>query len=267
MITVEKLKAYVGGENWPRILDLRGDDEVAGTPRLLPAAQRVTQRELVARLAADPGAREAFNVVVCQKGGPRAEAGASALRLAGFNVESLEGGVAAWLAGGGPSVSAEAIARLGPAPTRWATRARPKIDRVACPWLVRRFVDPRAEFHYVAAPVLFPAAALLEAEPFDADGARFTHAQDQCSFDAFVAAFDLRDPALDRLALIVRAADTGRLDLAPEAAGLVAISLGLSAACEKDERMIERAMTLYDGLYARLARADAESHNWPAAAA
>lgn len=263
MIAVENLMKRVGGEDWPRIFDLRGEDEAAATPRLLPAARRVAQKDLVATVAAAPGARAARHVVVCQKGGPRAEAGASALRLAGYEVESLEGGVSAWLAAGGASVSAAAVSRLAFSPSRWATRARPKIDRVACPWLIRRFIDPWAEFHYVAAPVLFDAATILGAEPFDAEGARLSHAGEACSFDAFIAEFDIRDAALERLALIVRAADTGRLELAPEAAGLVAISLGLSVASDRDERMLERAMAVYDGLYARFARAARETHNWP----
>lgn len=264
MIDIENLMKRVGGEDWPRVYDMRGDDEVAEAARLLPGARRVEQCALVATAAADGTPRDALRVVVCQKGGPRAEAAASALRRAGFNVESLEGGLRAWLEAEGPSVSAAAVARLGASPSRWATRARPKIDRVACPWLVRRFIDPQAEFHYVAAPTLLNAAALLGAEPFDADGAKLTHDGDRCSFDAFIAAFDIRDRALDGLALIVRGADTGRLDLAPECAGLLAMSLGLSAACERDEAMLERTMTLYDGLYARLAQATGETHAWPA---
>ena len=108
------------------------------------------------------------------------------------------------------------------------TRERPKIDRIACPWLVKRFIDPEAEFLYVPTPEVKRVAAEREAVPYDVPDVEFTHEGDLCSFDAFIRHFRLQDPALDELALIVRGADTGRLDLAPQAAGLLAISLGLS---------------------------------------
>jgi rhodanese-related sulfurtransferase len=258
-ISIETLTARLGTSRWPLLFDLRGDDEVEKIPRLLPAARRVTQADLLDAVAALPNARDRFVVVYCQKGGPRAEAAASALRVAGYPVQSLAGGVTAWVAAAGPTVSAQAVAA---APSRWITRARPKIDRIACPWLIRRFVDPHADFHYVDAATVFPAGLLLGAEPFDIEGARYSHDGEACSFDAFIKAFDIRDEALARVADIVRGADTARLDLAPEASGLLAMSLGLSAAYDSDEAMLERAMTLYDALYAHARHASGERHAW-----
>lgn len=260
MFAAEHLISTIGTAAQPRIYDMRGDDEVAATPRLLPGARRLSQSELLAAAAAD-GPRDVWRVVYCQKGGPRAEAAASMLRRAGYRVESLKGGIAQWLAEGGPTLSSAAVAALA-TPSRWVTRARPKIDRIACPWLVRRFVDPDAEFHYVATGTVFDAGRLIDAEPYDIEGARFSHDAEACSFDAFIKHFEIRDEALARVATIVRGADTGRLDLAPEAPGLLAMSLGLSATYERDDEMLERAMTLYDALYARARRAGKETHNW-----
>jgi rhodanese-related sulfurtransferase len=242
------------------VFDVRGDDEVAKTPRLLPAARRVSQTELLAAAS-----RGGLNVVYCQKGGPRAEAAAALLRAEGMRVESLQGGITAWLGARAPTICAERAARLA-RPSRWVTRARPKIDRIACPWLIRRFVDARAALYYVDAATVFDAAKLLGAEPYDIEGARYTHGGDGCSFDAFIEAFDMEDPALARVAAIVRGADTARLDLAPEAAGLLAMSLGLSAANASDETMLERAMALYDSLYSWARHASAERHDWPSKA-
>lgn len=260
MISTEQLIARIGTATLSRVYDMRGDDEVARTPRLVPGARRVSQGNLLATVGTEcaPGAPI---VVYCQKGGPRAESAASSLRNAGYNVESLIGGVTQWLAEDGPTVSSAEVSALS-SPSRWVTRARPKIDRIACPWLIRRFVDPRAEFHHVDAATVFDAARLLGAEAYDIEGAKFTHDGEACSFDAFIKAFDIKDEALMRVATIVRAVDTARLDLAPEAPGLLAMSLGLSAAHQRDEEMLERAMTLYDALYAWARRAIGERHNW-----
>jgi hypothetical protein len=116
----------------------------------------------------------------------------------------------------------------GQRPSRWVTRERPKIDRIACPWLILRFLDPRAEFHFIPAAEVVAAAKRLNAGPFDIPGVRFSHRGELCSFDAFISDFKLKDPALDGIARVARGADTGWLDLAPEAPGLLAVSLGLS---------------------------------------
>ena len=146
---------------------------------------------------------------------------------------------------------------------RFVKHARPKIDRIACPWLVRRFVDPAAEFHFVPPERVLAAAAELDAIPFDVVGVELSHAGGACSFDAFLKRYDLREPALERLAAIVRAADTGRLDQAPEAAGLLAVSLGLARCIDRDQQLLEAGMVLYDALYAWCETQPQEKHSWP----
>ena len=146
---------------------------------------------------------------------------------------------------------------------KWVTRERPKIDRIACPWLIRRFIEPDAEFIYVPADRVLEVAAAEDAVPYDIPGVEFSHAGEKCSFDAFLAEYELTDPALLQLAEIVRGADTSRLDLTPQSAGLFAISLGLSADFADDHEMLEHGMVMYDALYAWCRSCQSESHNWP----
>jgi hypothetical protein len=145
---------------------------------------------------------------------------------------------------------------------KWITRERPKIDRIACPWLIRRFVDPQAEFLYVPPASVTDEARRLEAIPYDVPDVELTHNGPLCSFDAFLKKYGLRDPALDRLADIVRAADTDALQKSPQAAGLLAISLGLSANIPDDQRMLEVGMTIYDALYTWCKHLENERHSW-----
>lgn len=147
-------------------------------------------------------------------------------------------------------------------PTRWVTRERPKIDRIACPWLIRRFIDPAAVFFYVPATHVFDVATREQAVAFDIPGGEFSHVGEACSFDAFIKRFDLQGDALAILARIVRGADTDRHALSPEAAGLHAISLGLAQNYEDDHALLEQGMILYDALYAWAGRARGERHNW-----
>jgi hypothetical protein len=147
-------------------------------------------------------------------------------------------------------------------PTRWVTRERPKIDRIACPWLILRFIDPRAELHYVPADRVMETARDLKAEPYDVPNVRFSHRGELCSFDAFIEDFNLGGDALKALATIVRGADTNRLDLAPQAAGLVAISLGLSRQFAEDHVMLHHGLTAYDALYTWAKGDRSEVHDW-----
>ncbi|MBI2312235.1 MAG: chromate resistance protein [Betaproteobacteria bacterium] len=133
---------------------------------------------------------------------------------------------------------------------RWVTRERPKIDRIACPWLIARFIDADAEFLYVPAGEVMQVARDTGAIPYDVPGVELGHRGDQCSFDAFLAKYRLTDPALAKLAVIVRAADTGNSGLAPEAAGLLAVSRGLSLNFTDDHQMLRQGMVIYDALYA-----------------
>ena len=145
---------------------------------------------------------------------------------------------------------------------KWITRERPKIDRIACPWLITRFIDKDAEFLYVAANNVLNVAEETGAIPYDIPGVEYGHVDELCSFDAFLRLHDLTDPALQDLAVIVRGADTGRLDLAPQCAGLLAQSLGLSALYADDHVMLRHGMTMYDAYYAWLRHARGETHHW-----
>jgi hypothetical protein len=146
---------------------------------------------------------------------------------------------------------------------KWVTRERPKIDRIACPWLIARFIDDDPEFLYVPTDKVLAVAEETDAIPYDVPGVELSHVGDRCSFDAFLAKYGLDDPALHHLAVIVRGADTSRLDLTPQSAGLVAISLGLSANVPDDHDMLRHGMVLYDALYAWCRDRQGETHNWP----
>ena len=149
---------------------------------------------------------------------------------------------------------------------KWVTRERPKIDRIACPWLIARFIDPEAEFLYVPAGEVLGVAATSCAIPYDIPGVEMSHVGELCSFDAFLGKYRLTDPALVQLAAIVRGADTARLDLAPQAAGLLAISLGLSHNYADDHAMLAQGMVLYDALYTWCRACQGETHDWRPAA-
>lgn len=146
---------------------------------------------------------------------------------------------------------------------RWVTREHPKIDRIACPWLILRFIESNAEFLYVPSEHVLKIAQETGATPYDVPGVELSHVGEFCSFDAFLAKYRLTEPALQRLALIVRGADTSRLDLAPQSPGLYAISLGLSANFSDDHEMLCHGLVVYDALYAWCARLQDETHNWP----
>ena len=145
---------------------------------------------------------------------------------------------------------------------QWITRARPKIDRIACPWLIRRFIDADAEFLFVPPAEVIPRAEATGAIPYDVEGVELSHVGPLCSFDALLTKYGLDDPALQELAVIVRGADTARPELAPQAAGLLAISLGLSQLYADDHEQLAQGMVIYDALYAWLTRARGESHSW-----
>jgi hypothetical protein len=145
---------------------------------------------------------------------------------------------------------------------KWVTRERPKIDRIACPWLIARFIDRDAEFLYVPAGEVLKVAEASGAIPYDIPGVEYGHRGALCSFDAFLDKHGLDNPALRQLAVIVRGADTDRLDLAPQCAGLLAVSLGLSKNFADDHEMLRHGMVMYDALYAWIENAQAERHNW-----
>ena len=207
-------------------------------------------------------------VVYCTHGHNVSEIAAARLATLGANVAMLEGGIEAYEKAGGIMVANDAPGvDVTAGPSVWVTRERPKIDRIACPWLIRRFIDPHALFHFVAAEWVKDVAEEMQAIPFDTDGVHYSHRGEECSFDTLLSDFGLSDPSLDHLARIVRGADTARMDLEPQAAGLLAISLGLSATEDDDLAQLEKGMIIYDALYGWCRHASHETHNWPATAA
>jgi rhodanese-related sulfurtransferase len=209
-------------------------------------------------------------VLACKAGHELSQTAAAILREQGVAASVLAGGYAAWNEAGLPLVARAALARFAPSPpSLWVTRRRPKIDRVACPWLLRRFIDPDARILFVDPPEVPAVARESGAVPFDIEGVELSHEGERCSFDTMLKLFGLEtEPSLARLALIVRGADTARPDLAPEAAGLHAVSLGLSAlAGDDDHGLLRQGFMVYDALFAWLRHAAAERHNWPAKAA
>lgn len=146
---------------------------------------------------------------------------------------------------------------------KWVTRERPKIDRIACPWLIARFIDQDPEFLYVPAGDVLKVAAETGAIPYDVPGVELSHIGDRCSFDAFLSKYGLTDSALIQVADIVRGADTSRLELTPQSAGLYAISLGLSQVFQDDHDMLKHSMVMYDALFAWCQHCQDETHNWP----
>lgn len=146
---------------------------------------------------------------------------------------------------------------------KWVTRERPKIDRIACPWLIARFIDSDPEFLFVPTQDVLSVAKTENAVPYDIPGVEMSHVGEHCSFDAFLKKYQLDDPALQQLAMIVRGADTARLDLAPQAPGLLAISLGLSHNFSDDQEMLAHGMVIYDALYSWCQACQSETHGWP----
>lgn len=259
-ISPEKLARLVGTPKGPLIIDVRDDEDFAAYPFLLPSSNRKPYAS-AQQWAADYRGR--WVVVLCKKGKKLSEGVAAWLRHAGALAETLEGGLDAWVAAGLPSVPVAALPASGAAGgTIWVTRSRPKIDRIACPWLIRRFIDPAASFLFVAAPEVEAVADRFGATPFDIEGVFWSHRGEECTFDVMVAEFGLEFPALHHLARIVRAADTDRNDLAPEAAGLLAASLGLSRMFSDDLEQLDAGMLLYDAFYRWARDATQEKHEW-----
>jgi hypothetical protein len=147
---------------------------------------------------------------------------------------------------------------------KWVTRERPKIDRIACPWLITRFIDEAPEFLYVPSEEVAAVSRRTGATAYDVPGVEMSHEGERCSFDAFLKKYELTDPALLQLALIVRGADTSRWELTPQSAGLYALSLGLSSVFADDHEMLRHGMVMYDALYAWCKSCQAETHHWPA---
>jgi rhodanese-related sulfurtransferase len=263
-ITAQQLSRLVGLPTTPIIVDVRMPDDFEADRRLLPGALR---RDFTKASTWAPDFAGQRVVVVCQKGLKLSQGAAAWLRHSGASAESLEGGFEAWKSAGAPLVKTEKIPPADEAGrTVWVTRARPKIDRIACPWLIRRFVDPKAVFLFVAPSEVPAVADRFKATPFDIEGVFFSHRGDNCTFDTMIEEFGLEWKPLDRLATIVRAADTARLDLVPQAAGFLAASLGLSRMFSDDLEQLEAGLLIYDAFYRWCRDATEETHNWPSTA-
>ena len=255
LITPTQAMRLIGTPDAPTLFDVRLPDDLDSLPRLVPTS-RIMPHGAVDGLTDPPGRA----VVVCMRGRKLSEGAAAVLRTKGWQAEVLEGGAEAWAAAGLPMIP-RAVVR---ATSLWVTRHRPKIDRIACPLLIRRFIDPAARFLFVAPSEVAAVADRFDAIPFDIEGVTISHRGELCSFDALLDDFHLHTEALDRLALVVRAADTDRHDLAPQAAGLLALSVGLSRMFREDLEQLEAGMRMYDALYRWARDGHEEGHDWPA---
>jgi rhodanese-related sulfurtransferase len=262
-ISIDKLARLIGTPHCPALVDVRTEDDFNAAPHLIPGAIR--------RPHADPSdwAREFAGhnaIVICRKGAKLSHGVAAWLRHAGIPADALEDGFEGWRQAALPLVPAAKLPPLDrQGRTVWVTRARPKVDRVACPWLIRRFVDPHAVFLFVTPTEVDGVAERFGATPFDVEGVHWSHRGDACTFDVMVEEFGLAIEPMLRLAAIVRGADTGRFEVAPQAAGLLAASLGLSRMYADDLAQLDAGMTLYDAFYRWCRDATEETHTWHSA--
>jgi len=262
-ISVSQLSRLVGLPGVPVLVDICIDDDFNADPRLIPTAFRHSFRDIAALV---PKLGSQAVIVVCQKGLKLSQGAAAILRDHGIAAKSLEGGIFAWRDAGQPLVPASKIPDCNDqGRTVWVTRQRPKIDRIACPWLVRRFIDRNAQFLFVDPSEVLNVADKFEATPFDIEGVHWSHRGELCTFDVMIEEFALQSEPMSRLATIVRAADTNRHELAPQAAGLMAASLGLSKMYDDDLAQLDAGMGLYDAFYRWSRDAVDEGHDWPAA--
>jgi len=260
-ITPAQLARLIATPDCPRIIDMRIDADFDDDPRLIPGASRWPHSQTDAL----PDGRK--YILYCQKGLKLSQGAAALLRTRGITAETLIGGQFAWRDAGLPMITARALPpRDLQGRTLWVTRQRPKIDRIACPWLIRRFIDPTARFLFVAPSEVFSVADKFNATAFDIEDTLFSHRGETCTFDTLLDEFSLSTPALSRLATIIRGADTNRHDLAPESAGLLAASLGLSRMYRDDQRQLDAGLALYDAFYRWARDATDEGHDWPAGA-
>jgi rhodanese-related sulfurtransferase len=252
----------------PLIVDVRRQEVYAQSPQLLPGAIWRDADKTVQWLGEFEHTRPI--IVACKAGHEMSQMAVAQLRADGFDARVLDGGYEGWANAGLFFVAKPELDRIAlKRPSLWVTRRRPKLDRVACPWLIRRFLDPQARILFVDPAEVTNVAREAGAIPFDIKDVELSHEGERCTFDTMLKLFGLeREPSLARLALIVRGADTARPDFAPEAAGLHAVAIGLSAlAGDDDHSLLQRGFLIYDALFAWLRFAADERHNWPAKAA
>ncbi len=257
-----QLLRRIGLPDAPVIIDVSIDSDFKEDPFLIPSAVRYPHTDILGLVA---GLAGRGCVVVCQKGRKLSQGVAAILRSCAIDAQYLQGGNHGWrMLPEAPRIPAAIIPPKTEGTTLWVTRHRPKIDRIACPWLIRRFVDAKARFLFVSPAEVADVAERFGATPFDIEGVFWSHRAERCTFDAMLDAFDLHTPALDRLATVIRAADTNTHDLSPQAAGLLAFSVGLSRQYRDDNAQLEAGMALYDALYRWARDGQDEGHGWPA---
>ncbi len=260
-ITLSQLSRLIGTPSAPVLIDLRIDEDFDADPRSIPGAFRYPFAKVEA-LTND--LQDKHVVVICYKGKKISQGAVALLREGGVNAESLEGGTVAWEQAGNTLVSLGDLTNRNTAGrTLWVTRHRPKIDRIACPWLIKRFVDPNALFMYVEPAEVTNVADKFNAAPFDVEGVFYTHRGEGCTFDTMLDEFGLDTEPLRHMATIIRGADTDRHELAPQSAGLLAASLGFSRMYKDDLQQLEASLPLYDALYRWCRDATQEKHDWP----
>ncbi|MGI9394755.1 MAG: chromate resistance protein ChrB domain-containing protein [Boseongicola sp.] len=261
-ITVDQLNRLIGTPECPAIADISIDPDFEEDPYLIPGSFRHPHTDIVGLINKIGSQRV---VVACQRGIKLSQGLVSWLRSEGIEAEYLKGGMYAWReAPDTVRVPANAIPQRINGATLWVTRHRPKIDRIACPWLIRRFVDPSAKILFVSPQEVLGVADRYGATPFDFEDVHFSHRGINCTFDTMLDEFCLHTVALDRLADVVRAADTNTHDAAPQAAGLLAISVGLSRQYKDDHAQLDAGLKLYDALYRWARDGFDEGHDWPA---
>ncbi|MGC1496070.1 MAG: sulfurtransferase/chromate resistance protein [Sulfitobacter sp.] len=260
-ITISQLLRLIGLPDAPVIVDISIDPDFADDPFLIPGSFRHPHTDV-------QGLKDRLNgrpcVVTCQRGIKLSQGLVARLRADGMQAEYLSGGMYGWRDHpGAPRIPAAALPALVDGATLWVTRHRPKIDRIACPWLIRRFVDPDARVLFVSPAEVMGVADRYGATPFDVEDVFYSHRGPKCTFDTMLDEFALHTDALDRLATVVRAADTNAHDTSPQAAGLLALSVGLSRQYRDDQAQLEAGLTMYDALYRWARDGMDEGHDWP----
>jgi rhodanese-related sulfurtransferase len=246
-ISVAQLSRIIGLPDAPMLVDVRPSDDGGSDQYVLPTARYMTS-QTVSTWAHNFSGRRV--IVYCRDGGDDSQGTAAWLRQAGIDAQTLEGGFGAWRKAGQPLLCTDQLPdRDAAGRTNWVTRARPKIIRIACPWLIRRFIDPAAVFLFVAPSEVAAVARRFTATPFDNGEGIWNDRGDACTFDVMLEEFDLKTEPLLRLAAIIRGADTGQPDLTSQSGGLLAISLGYSRMFRDDVGQLDATMSVYDALY------------------
>jgi rhodanese-related sulfurtransferase len=263
-ISTAQLAAKLGSAHWPQVIDVRDDSDYPADPRDIPGSIHRREPDYANWVNILDKSRPV--VVSCQKGYKISQGIVARMREQGWIAATLESGYLGWVAVGLPLLNRKSLEQVGLTENALlVTRVRPKIDRVACPWLIKRFIAPNATFIYVEPDQVKAVAERTGGVAYDIKDCVLTHEGDDCSFDTILKRAGLHGfTPLDTVARIVRGADNAQFDLAPEAAGLLAVSLGLShLAGDDDHSMLKTAYSVYDGLYAWAAHARNETHNWP----